>query len=205
VRPLRWGVLTRALGRSATGGPGGRIPVGAVRVPSGAQLESVARFDQRHTDAGDLLMSADGVLGARRSAEYLNWRFVDKPGVHYERWHVTRGSTCLGYVVWRVDSAARIGYVMELLTERHDPAVTRALVRTALRGMQDEGCTYALSWTLDTMPVSRSYRRAGFVRLPARLEADDLHFGAVALNPQYATVASTRSSWYVSLADSDTH
>lgn len=64
------------------------------------RVEAAEDFDSRHAELTNQIPDGAIVCGARALPE-LRWRYVRRPGVHYQVWNVTRGSDLLGYAVTR--------------------------------------------------------------------------------------------------------
>jgi len=57
---------------------------------------------------------------------------------------------------------------------------------------------------MEHSPNYRTYRRAGFVHIPAQLAPIELHFGARSMTLEDDAVLFDRTKWYISYCDADT-
>lgn len=204
IRPLRSGYITGKLDPRLARLPDLPLPLPPFR-QARARLERVERFDERH----ELLWRryARGVgVAVDRTAEYLNWRLVDKPGAEYRRIQLTRDERVVGFAAYRVvpKHGGTIGYLMELVTDEREPRAAAHLMWAVLHGMRRAGADAALAWNFKHSANHSDYRNVGFLPLPERLRPIELHFGVLPLDAADAPTLCSRDSWYLSYCDSDT-
>jgi len=175
------------------------------RVPSGATLVEVDRFDERFTDlwtdfARDIGVAVD------RDAAYLNWRLVEKPGESYRRVALVHAGRVTAFVAFSLKEkhGGCVGYVMELLHARSFAEHARFLLALATAELVRQGADVALAWALRDSPNFSTYLRSGFLPFPERLRPIELHFGVRAFDRSVARVLEDRANWYLSYLDSDT-
>jgi GNAT superfamily N-acetyltransferase len=200
IRPIRTGYFLRRLGRFL-GKLDFRIAGGR---PAGG--ERVERFG---SDFDELWNKVAPDLGcaAARSSEWLNWRFVDRPGSDYRN-VVSRGpggrvtafvSTCL------LDKHdGRILYVMEAMARAGGEKALSDLLRSEVARAADAGAEVALAWCPPDARNRPTYRKAGFLPFPDRLRPVRIHFGAKLLGETLPAEVRDGRRWYVSYFDSDT-
>lgn len=99
-----------------------------------------------------------------RSARFLNWRFVDCPGLTYRRFLLSHGDTLAGYLVTRVGEPAELplGVVVDVFAPPDDLAALDALLAhgVAVLAPESEYLEAAASH-----PVwQKALRRAGFLQ-----------------------------------------
>ncbi|HWP99577.1 MAG TPA: GNAT family N-acetyltransferase [Vicinamibacterales bacterium] len=109
------------------------------------EIQELARFDDRVTELS-LACERPGRIMVRRSAEYLNWRFVRNPRCRYRILGAFDGGRLAGYVVWRLNLARpnpwRVGEIVDWLAGPEpdaDGAALRALIGAALQRLVREG------------------------------------------------------------------
>ncbi len=102
-------------------------------------VRSVERFDDGAMRLWDHKWGTRGA-GTRRSAEFLNWRYVEHPAFSYRLFEARRDRELLGLAVYRVepvrDVPLRIGRLVEFLAEPH---VSDALIGALLRDATSQG------------------------------------------------------------------
>jgi hypothetical protein len=72
--------------------------------PAGMEIRSVAQFDDQVTALAQR-MEQPGRIIVRRSADYLNWRFIENPRCQYHVFGAFVGGMLEGYVVTRLNLA----------------------------------------------------------------------------------------------------
>lgn len=178
-----------------------------VPAPPGLRLVSLERFDERVSALWTSFRSGRIQIAVERDARYFAWRIADKPDEAYrtlalERRDGTLDALCSFTV--KDKHGGRIGYVMELLYRPGATLSGAALLARSVAEMAREGADALLAWCLPHSPNIAGYHLNGFVTLPTRLRDIELHFGARAFQPAFASAAGARASWYISYLDSDT-
>jgi len=147
-------------------------------------------------------------IAVDRDGEWMRWRLVDKPSADYRCVGLKSESGELeSFVALKVVNkhGGRLCYIMEALSLPHRSAELADMLHAELSRASREGAEVALAWCPRGAPNYRAYRRAGFVPVPARLRPIEINFGARALRPASAAVATCDARWYVSFLDSDTN
>jgi predicted N-acetyltransferase YhbS len=155
------------------------------------------------------LRAAAGVpVGAVRDGAFAAWRYGTRPDADYQCWIAEGGPAreALAMLVLRVLPMGRVpvAFVMDLVVDPIAPAAGAALLRCAVRASRARGAR-ALSALLPPAGAARrALRRAGFVRVPERLQPQVLRFsvrglGRFAGHPDLAD----RRRWWLSWADTD--
>jgi hypothetical protein len=100
----------------------------AVVIDAGTSVRRVDRFGEPASGLWDAEWGCRGA-GARRSAEFLNWRYADHPTFEYRLFEARRGPDLAGFAVYRVeqvrDVPVRVGRLVELFAA---PASATALI-----------------------------------------------------------------------------
>jgi hypothetical protein len=178
----------------------------------GVSVGSVSRFDLESTRMWDAFCSQLGA-GTRRSAEYLNWRYVDHPVWQYRCFEARSGAELTGIAVYRVeqvrDQPTRVGRIVELIgDEPSGAALIDAIVSDARHervAVVDFFCSsphvsQAMSssgFLPDEHPIA-----AGFPMLfqPLDRRRTAIHFMARLAVPRAAVDIPL---WYVTKSDAD--
>jgi GNAT superfamily N-acetyltransferase len=131
------------------------------KIDGGYLFDAVERFDD---SIDSLWKSVEGRLaGVPRTAQHLNWRFVDCPQLRYERFRVTRASRLVGYLVLRAceEIELRQGIVVDALAIEDDEAVWRQLF--AYASQRFAGQAASLEAAFSTPAATRALARSGFL------------------------------------------
>ena len=137
--------------------------------------------------------------GVVRDAAWWRWRYAQHPDAPYRFFEVRRGGRLVGAAVTLAREAfgGRFLNLLELLTVDVDAA--RALSRAISAGAGD--AVGAALVALPGSPLDRLAPRAGFRRLPQRLEPKPVMFGAV---PNDGSVPDPAGlAWSVAWGDLD--
>ena len=166
---------------------------------SDLHVDRIESFDDRFDDLW-AKASSSLTVAVVRDKEYLNWRYVDKPGREYVILAASRGRQLAGYAVLKpVKSARGHGYIVDLFTVPSDEPAAQALVSSAMRYFRREGIALASCWTLENCPHYQVLKKAGFLRrktftpLGARLNT-----GAVS-----QSTLSDAGNWFYAMGDND--
>ena len=106
-----------------------------------------------------------------RMVSYLNWRYMERPGIKYAVYSIRRKDDISGYIVLRTKRiyGISIGIVSEFMVQEGDTLSTRALLQVGIGWLRDRGARLVVfgcspnSWILD------SVRNEGFLCLHKRL------------------------------------
>lgn len=162
--------------------------------------QRVERFDERVTALSKRIEPRFRFM-IRRSAEYLNWRFVDTPSGLHRSFALLDGTDLAAYVVIQVPRAGeRGGHLVDLLAR--DDAALAAAVSTGLAELERAGATYVEATALAGSWWKRELVRAGFA------PRGDEHTLSVILHPlqdAHPLVAAARDTaqWYFTDGDRD--
>ena len=180
---------------------------GASSVCAGLRLTRVNRFDDRF-DRFWRRIRDDYPIMLVRDAAYLNWRYVDKAGVGYERIGIENAASgdIEGYAVLSITRrAGRVrGRVCDLITPRHGGRrAAHALIAASVKWFRVQKADAADVWMFPHAHLRYALRRHGFVRRrtgQGGFQASALATGAAAKLQGVERAAN----WFLSLGDSDT-
>lgn len=165
----------------------------------------LARFDEAVT-ALAARAEGPGRLVVRRTADYLNWRFVENPRCAHAVFGAFRQNRLVGYVVTRFNTARPnlrgeaeiVDWIVDGGTAPEDAArVMTALLQVALDDMQRQGASIVKHLTSDAQS-QRLARRSGFVFRPD----ERLPFFFHASEPGLAARLAS-GGWYLTACDFD--
>jgi GNAT superfamily N-acetyltransferase len=107
-------------------------------------------------------------FGIVRDANYLNWRYVKRPGHFFHILGVLHHGHLEGYCIFRDNlirpDGIRAGVLMDLVAI--EPAVTQVLMDAALARMRKARCGYVMALTHTAMDTASILANAGFVPDP---------------------------------------
>jgi hypothetical protein len=139
-----------------------------------------------------------------RNANYMNWRFNNKPQENYYKYAIYDNDILSGIIVYcnKAKHGGNIGYVMELICK--NDYYGKKLISHAVAHMKKEKVDACLTWCFDHSPNKKAYKKSLFLKLPKKLQNIELHFGYAVFDEDKEKVLSKRENWYISYADSDT-
>ena len=174
-----------------------RRPRRAVPLPKGCRIVEVARFE-----AGiDHLWQAHKAklpVVFERSAQFLNWRFVDVPGLTYRRFVLEQDGTPRGYLITRLGVAQELplGVIADVFAAPEDAEALDALYAHACQVLLPEA--EYLEAAASTPAWQAALKRAGFIATRT------MRATVVCRDPDLrARLAPFSEDWHFSKADHD--
>lgn len=210
IKPLKFSFLLRAtMSKSFTNTIFSKLNLPFTRSRVDTKIDytisKVKRFDCRYDDLWKEY-SRD-IIGVKRSADYLNWRLIDKPHANYINLEATKGDTLLGFVSFKIEEKHKVKmlYVMELIFKKPHKLVGENLLKTAINKAKAEGCEVCLAWNLPHSVNFSIFKRSLFFKLPKKFQFIKLFFGVKVLNNFNGDDhIEDVNKWYLSYLDSDT-
>jgi len=142
----------------------------------GLEIEEVSRFnDETDTLWERLCDESQGVCP--RTSEFLNWRFVDCPGLTYRRFIARRDGQIVGYIVTRICAPVElpVGVIVDLFTSKSDTDAIRGLLDHAMGTAGDDVDAWLCATSADE--YAHTLRSLGFfthqVKHPTCVCSDD--------------------------------
>lgn len=141
-----------------------------------------------------------------RSAMYMNWRYVDKPGEHYYRYGLYKNNKLAGAIVFAIKHKhdGLIGYIMELIFDPSDSNTGEQLLKFSTRIFRKSKVDVVLAWCFPGSFNYSAYKKKGYYKLPEKLRPQQLYLGAKVLDESNAATILDVKNWYISYSDSDT-
>lgn len=139
--------------------PGGKEPL-----PEGLSVEPLQDFDHQARWLWDRVCGHFGV-GTIRDADYLNWRYVHRPGARYERLGVRDANGILrGVAVLREGEWAGVHavWMIDWIVPPEEPDVGRTLLATACNLARRFGTGHLAAVLPDWSPWFDHFQCAGF-------------------------------------------
>jgi len=205
-KPLRTGYfLSKGIGEKL----GRVLDVGIsktkkIKFPKGDKIIRLDSFN-RETDAVWEVFSEKIAVSIQRDSQYLNWRYVDKPGEDYQIFGYYRNQQLFGFIVYtlKVKHKGNIGYIMELIMIPSEILAGKKLVQFALNALITKKADVCLAWCMEHTLSYSNFRKKGFKNLPNKLRPIELHLGYRAFGGD-DSLLQERNNWYISYSDSDT-
>jgi GNAT superfamily N-acetyltransferase len=172
----------------------------ALEWPYGPPDVSVSEVDRFGEDVDRLWAETRSDYDAifERDSVFLNWRFVDCPGLRYRRFVARREGRTVGYVVLRRSEPVELrqGIVADLYAARGDTGTLDVLVRHALTFFGNDVATVECATSI---PEYRAVlRKHGFLK--TRTERPTV----VCRDPRLrAKLEQSKDAWFLSKADHD--
>lgn len=102
---------------------------------SSVEVERVERFDERFDALNDSLSSRLGICSAK-TADFLNWKYIDRPVTSHRVYAVFEEGKVLGFVslgfARYLDHGQPVGLIMDLTADPADRKTISALVAKAV-------------------------------------------------------------------------
>lgn len=173
-------------------------------LPAGVTLRAMNQFNEDSTAVWNSFAKSIKV-GIQRDAEYLNWRYVDKPKENYQIMGYYQNDRLLGFIVYAMKPkhGGKIGYIMELLYHPEQVAVGKTLLRVATNAMVAENTDVCLGWCFKHAPNYMAFKKNHFYTLAERIRPIELHLVFRSIKAE-KSVLRKRENWYISYSDSDT-
>jgi GNAT superfamily N-acetyltransferase len=176
---------------------GGRLREGWARDGDAARrdlkLEAVGRFDSSFDEATQRCMAWKG-FWSPHDAEFLNWRYLDRPVGDYRALAVRADDEVAGYCVIRTDGDEGKGLLLEFAAPEQGE-VPRLVLRSALKAAREAGCRQLGFFATPGWRHWPTFRAAGMVpRRPHRF---------VQLTGSPALGAQTLENWQLVPGDGD--
>jgi GNAT superfamily N-acetyltransferase len=166
-------------------------------------IVSLSGFDEE-TDRLWTDFSRGFVITLDRTHDYMNWRFVLKPGVRYYIRAIRTGREYDALIVYTMRDRPdmRLGHVMDLFFRGGREAAGRALLQTACQHFRRAGCGAATALSFPHSPGYRLYARSGFLAIPP-VEPYKVRWGFTPLGLDDRPLLANAANWYLSYSDFD--
>ena len=168
-------------------------------------IKKIVLFSEEY-DAFWVMVSYTLLLVTDRNAEYMNWRFVTKPGEFYYRYGFYRQNKLVAVIIFtlKIKHDGIIGYIMELLFLPGNERAASKLLKFAKKFMRSQKTDVILSWCFPHSFNFKIYRTEGFFKLLEKLRPVKLFFGVKAFRKDIEPTINNLNNWYISYSDSDT-
>ena len=141
-----------------------------------------------------------------RSAEYMNWRYINKPGENYYRFGIYMQEKLSGIVVFSIKNKhdGLIGYLMELIFDPSITGIGKQLLKFTTGLFKKHKVDVVLAWNIPGTFNHNAYKQSGYYHLPEKIRPQKLFLGAKLFNQSMEPIMGNIKKWYISYSDSDT-
>jgi GNAT superfamily N-acetyltransferase len=137
-----------------------------------------------------------------RTKEFLNWRYVERPGVNYTK-YVSRESNgqLTGYIILKIfsDGTKMRGHIIDIFS-LNDKEIMRGLIKRSLDYFVENGIKNISCWMQDNYHYDDVLKEEGFV---GKETTDCNYFGVKVIHqviPSIRTVEKAEN-WYFTMGD----
>lgn len=138
-----------------------------------------------------------------RTKEFLNWRYVERPGVSYNK-YVSRESNgqVVGYIILKIFSTETEtrGHIVDILSV-NDREVVKGLIKRSFDYFIEKGINNVSCWMQDNYSYADALKEEGFVR--KEMIGDYPYFGMKVFDGAIALARSMEdiTNWYLTMGD----
>ncbi|HEX7960155.1 MAG TPA: hypothetical protein VF493_09575 [Terriglobales bacterium] len=166
ARPLRLDsklqqlIKPAALARPASWIANSAMRIRDLRIPRGPRLNFEIHKSEcgpEFTQLADAAADKNGIQ-VKRSADHLNWRYLQHPFVQYEILTARKQGDLQGYLVF--SSSSEHAQVAEWCAASDD--IAAALINESVRRLRKTNATVVSTWLLDKDPRSKLLKEIGF-------------------------------------------
>ena len=145
-------------------------------------------------------------IGVNRDAEYMNWRYVERPGSNYSKYGYFEDNVLKGVVVFTLTRKHNglVGYLMELLYDPENTKAGKSLLKFASRTLKKNRADVILAWCYSHSFNYTTYRGTGYYDFPEKFRPQKLGVIVKVLESIYKNEMYKIKNWYLSYSDSDT-
>ena len=176
-----------------------------VFLKDGCYIKSINKFEKDYDDLWSKV-STRILIGINRNREYMNWRYIDKPGEYYSRYGLYEKGVLTGIVIFTLKNKhdGRIGYLMEVLFDPENEYAGNKLLKFCSKVLKENKADLILAWCFSHSFNYFCHRKAGFYKFPERLRPQKLGIIVKSLNLIPAEDIHNNKNWFFSYSDSDT-
>jgi hypothetical protein len=162
-----------------------------------ARVEEFQRFDERFDELAKRSAATIGIA-PYKSHEYLNWKYVDRPGLGASRFQILDASGRLaGYCVVVHPDSTLTASIAEVVVVDNDRGTIHALLEGAIRHLRSLGAD-----RIEAVASDGPYARALHERIFRRDARIPLFLAKTERSPNAAYLARA-SHWHLGLGDSE--
>lgn len=164
------------------------------------RLYPVKKIDRYDVQADQLWQEcqSDFSMAIVRNAKYLNWRYVDRPGIAYLNVGVYRQQKLRGWAVLRV--IGEVGYLVDWLVPTKEIHLAEILLRNVENSAYLGGAKYLDVWFPPAFPQYAFFQEHGY----AEIETNTTLFAHI-LDTNRIDSRIIENEWYYTMGDSEAY
>ena len=174
-------------------------------INSSIKIEEINHFDNEFNQLWDTVKQSIGI-SVIRDANYLNWRYVDKPKIIHRIVVAKLKDNLQGYVITKVEQrfGMRHGVILDILTIPEDSSTAFILLNYAIKTMISEGAEVISALSLRNEYYFKCLRQCNFIPIPSKYFPQKDYFGTrpVILDTKTDNKIDPRN-WYFTWGDHD--
>jgi GNAT superfamily N-acetyltransferase len=147
--------------------------------------------------------AGEPLFGNRRSAAYLNWRFVQNPRYRYARFLAESSDGAFGYLVLKIfcDPVSQKSYgdIVDMYWREDEVDALRDMLLFAVRWFQQAGVEEIALWLQTNTVLDQVGRALGFTPRP-----QPRYFCCHVLDTRYDWLSDS-ACWFLTMADSEVY
>lgn len=176
-----------------------------IRINNQVQIKQITRFEDDYNTIWN--SAAKNIkICVERDADYMNWRYIDKPGENYCCYGLYKSGVLQGVIVFAIKAKhdGLLGYIMDVVFLPEDTWTAKKLLKFANNTFRQENVDAALAWSIPGAFNYNCYKKRGYFWLPEKLRPQKLFLGARGFIMQDKDAVEDKANWYISYSDSDT-
>lgn len=148
-------------------------------INSSIDVEEINHFDDEFNQLWNTVKQSIGI-SVIRDANYLNWRYVDKPKNNHRILIAKSKDNLQGYIVTKVEQrfGMRHGVILDILTIPEDSFTAFTLLKYAIKTMINEGVEVISALSLRDEYYFKFLRQCGFIPIPPKYFPQEDYFGS---------------------------
>ena len=174
-------------------------------INSSVDIEEINQFDDEFNQLWNTVKQRIGI-SVIRDANYLNWRYVDKPKSNHRIVMAKLKDNLQGYIVTTVEQrfGMRHGVILDILTIPDNFSTAFTLLNYAIKTMINEGAEVISALSLKNEYYFKFLRLCNFRHVPSKFFPQEDYFGTRPVILDTKTDNKVRpQNWYFTWGDHD--
>lgn len=171
-------------------------------VSTDLSIKKIKRFNNDFDSLWEEVSSKFNISVVRDS-EFLNWRYVDRPGYHYEIFSAFKDEKLAGYVVTRIDNifGLSLGLIVDIIAIDDD--VARFLIQKACEYLEKSPIDVVGCLMLENSSYYNNLKQTGFRKIPKRYSPKNFYF-VVKIDDEIVSPEDyMEKNWFITFGDID--
>ncbi len=168
-------------------------------------IEEFKKFDEDYDKLWEKI-KIDIPIGINRDSEYMNWRYVEKPGENYKLYGLYKNRVLEAIIIFALKNKhdGKIGYLMEILHAPESEKEGLQLLKFGNTILRRNKADLTLAWCLPHSYNYSCHKRSGFYKFPEKFRPLKLSMIVKKLNTVREKEIYNIKNWFFSYSDSDT-